>query len=157
MATTIAVMTPADLVRAVEEVTRRSGHPVATGDEIKAWCGASKPMIDWGAYTKPGGNHFWKADHANAPNVLRKFKIEPLTQRGLNGWCIARRWRDGCAWAATQSPRWRAIPWDPKKKNWIWRCAERVDGSVQPFNVFDVQALARCSGSQHDRDDGGEN
>jgi hypothetical protein len=142
MATPQAIMTVADLARAVTEITQQSGQAVATGDEIYVWLAANN--IDWGGNMTPRGRHFWKADHANAPGSLRKFKIEPLTHTGANAWCLARRWVDGCVWTTQQAPRWRAIPWDATKKNWIWRCAERVDATVEPFNVFDVQALARC-------------
>lgn len=46
-----------------------------------------------------------------------------------------------------------AIPWDAAKWNWLWRCAERVDATVAPFNVFDVQALAHCQASTLGDDD----
>lgn len=142
------IMTANDLVCAVTEITMQSAHPVATGDEVYAWLMANN--IDWGENITPRGRHFWKADHANAPFVLRKFKIEPLTHTGANAWCLARRWIDACAWTAHQSPRWRAIPWDVTKKNWIWRCAERVDANVEPVSVFDVHALVRCKAAAQD-------
>lgn len=151
MATATAIMTAADLVRAVTEVTEQSGSAVATGREIYAWCAVNN--VDWGEFMNPKGKHFWKADHANAPDVLRKFKIETLSRVGQNAWCLARRWIDGCEWTTRQVPRWRAIPWDSQRRNWMWRCAERVDATVMPYDVFDAQALARCQSATNESDD----
>jgi hypothetical protein len=142
MVSALAIMTAADLVRAVTEITQQTSQAVATGREIYAWCAANH--IDWGEHMSPKGKHFWKADHANAPNVLRKFKIEPLTHVDQNGWCLAKRWNEGCDWTTRQAPRWRAIPWDSSRSNWMWRCAERVDAAALPFHFFDPQALSRC-------------
>ena len=61
---------------------------MATGDEIYVWLTANN--IDWGGNMTPRGRHCWKADHANAPGVLRKFKIESLTHTDANAWCLAR-------------------------------------------------------------------
>lgn len=146
-------MTAADLVRAVSEITHRTGNAVATGREIYAWCAANQ--IDWGELLSPKGKHFWKADHENAPSVLRKFKIEPITHVGQNGWCLASRWGDACEWTARQSPRWRAVPWNAARANWMWRCSERVDRSTPPLAVFDRDALARCQATAPDDEDVG--
>lgn len=137
MATTTATkaMTAADLLQAVTEITARPDHPIATGDEIKAWC--DQRGIDWG-YGR-GGDNFYDADQANAPHVLRKFKKEPITQNGPNGWCLKRRWSDACAWCAKQAPQWRAIPWDGAK--WVWQRSARVDATTD-LATFDTKALA---------------
>ncbi len=152
MVNTSTIMTTADLVRAVTEITQQTGQAVATGREIYAWCATNH--IDWGEHMTPKGRHFWKADHANAPDALRKFKIEPLTHVGQNAWCLARRWNEGCIWTTQRSPRWRAIPWDPVTKNWMWRCAERVDATTSAFHLFDPQALARCQGTSQEIESG---
>ena len=142
MANLPRVMTAVDLVQAVTVISQRTGQAVVTGREVYAWCAANR--IDWGEHMTPKGRHFWKADHANAPTVLRKFKIEPLTHVGQNAWCLASRWNDGCDWTTRQGPRWRAIPWDAAKSNWMWKCAERVDRSAPAVAIFDRLALARC-------------
>ena len=142
MVNVVPILTAPVLVRAVTEITAQTGQAVATGREIYAWCAAHG--IDWGEHMNPRGKHFWKADHANAPGILRKFKIEPLTHVGQNAWCLATRWNDGCVWTTQQTPRWRAIPWDSERNNWIWSCAVRVDTNTPPFSLFDVQALAQC-------------
>jgi hypothetical protein len=143
-------MTATDLVRAVREITQASGRPIASGDpEIYAWCRSNG--IDWG--DQPGwyGRQFHRADHDNAPKSLRKFKIEPLTHRGRNAWCLAERWLEACEWTAKNDPWWRAIPWDDQRRNWIWKCAERVDGTVAAFLDFDREALARCHAAASDQ------
>jgi hypothetical protein len=138
MATTTAAttaMTAADLLQAVTEITALAGHPIAMGDEIKAWC--DQRGIDWGRGR--GGDNFYTADHANAPTPLRKFKEEPVTHTGPNGWCLVRRWTDACAWCATQSPQWRAVPWNGV--NWIWMSSARVDATTD-LETFDQVALS---------------
>ena len=126
-------MTAADLVQAVTALTS-SSHPVAIGDEIKAWC--SKREIDWGS--GHGGVHFHAADHANAPMRLRKFKKVPVSQTGPNGWCLVSLWADACAWAERNG--WRATPWDGA--NWIWQKSAAVSGDTD-LATFDRITLRR--------------
>jgi hypothetical protein len=143
-------MTQHDLLQAVTEIAKSSDSPVVTGPMIKAWC--SRNDIDWGANAKPTGIHFWNADLANAPKVLRKFKQEckkvppsglPVAARSPNGWCLIKDWTAACNWTAAQTPPWRAVPWDSERANWIWRCAARV-GAGSLLATFDQTTLAGC-------------
>lgn len=127
------VMTADILLAAVTDLTRDASHPLATGDEIKAWCG--KRNVDWGVQV--GGGHFYRADHANAPAPLRKFKIYPVTQKGKNAWCLEKNWSRACAWAEAQTPRWLAIPWSRSQRNWMWEQARRV-GPQTDLSTFDL-------------------
>ena len=67
MATPQAIMTAADLVRAVTEITQQSGQAVATGDEVYVWLALPANNIDWGGNMTPRGRHFWKADLFGVP------------------------------------------------------------------------------------------
>jgi transcriptional regulator with XRE-family HTH domain/predicted RNase H-like HicB family nuclease len=120
-----------DLIQAVSELTSPE-HPIASGDEIKEWCRTRD--IDWGQ--GHGGVHFHAADHANAPLRLRKFKKEPISQTGANGWCLPERWADACAWCERNG--WRAIPWDGT--NWIWQRSVRVTRTTE-LVTFDRSTL----------------
>ncbi len=135
----MTIMTAAALLDAVTELTTQSGRPLASGDEIYQWC--AKNGVDWGEHLTPRGRYFWDADHANAPNVLRKFKKERVTKGSQNAWCLADAWHDACSWTVHQVPRWQAVPWSTVNNNWIWQCAQRVDATTSSFLQFDRDAI----------------
>jgi len=135
----MTTMTAAVLVDAVAALTLESGRPLANTEEIYASCGLNG--VDWGEHLTPRGKHFWEADHANAPNMLRKFKKERVTKGSQNAWCLADDWHQACAWTVRQMPRWQALPWSTVNKNWIWQCAQRVDTTTPSFRQFDLDAI----------------
>ena len=132
---TLRPMTPADLLRAVREITAPPGPAVAIGAAIYPWL--AKNGIDPGAALKPVNKWWWDADHANAPSVLRKFKVQnagwsaasgkpPCSPTGDNDWCVIERWDDACEWTTLQRPVWRATHWCSTCANWIFECSAPV-------------------------------
>jgi hypothetical protein len=83
--------------------------------------------------------------------VLRKFKITPVTQNGLNGWCLVKNWSQACAWAAQQEPPWAAIRWSKQKQRWMWKQSTSVDGETD-LATFDLPWLASWQGMSESED-----
>lgn len=150
---TLRPMTPADLLRAVREITAAPGPAVAMGAAIYPWLADNG--IDPGAGRKPRNPFFWKADHANAPTPLRKFKAQkagwtmssgeaPCSHTGDNGWCLVERWDDACEWTMLQRPVWRATPWCSTCGNWIFECSALVKRGTGLVG-FDARVLKACA------------
>ena len=149
----LPLMTAADLLRAVTEITRTPGPAVATNDAIYAWL--DRNGIDPGANQTPLNKAWWAADHANAVTHLRKFKVQtrhwfpasekpPCSHRGDNGWSLIDRWDDACHWTTQQVPRWRATPWCGACANWIFECSAVVQRGTL-LAGFDVRTLQACT------------